>query len=291
MRDICWGDPIENSPEPGTLMVESRGDDSWEFVYPRLTLTIYEYFENAIDYWRAGKVKRAEQCYCLLIADYPEFIDAYHHLAILSDETEHEDEACTLWQHAVRIGLDVFPEAAKHNCSTLPWSFLGNRPFLRVYHALALKMMVSGRLDQALVYCINLLDWSPDDNQGVRALAVDCYFQLEQPEGVLDICRRFPDDGMEAILYGSALALIQLGQMEGARKRLIESINQFPLIARELVKDHHRKPRGFSPDYIALWSPEQAYLYWKEQGSYWRKTAGALDLVREVLNNLPDQED
>ena len=95
---------------------------------------------------------------------------------------------------------------------------------------------------------------------------------------------------MEGILYGRPLALIQLGEIERAREALAIAVENLPLVAQELVKQRHRKPKGLRLDSVALWSPEQAYLYWKEQGQYWKKTPGALDLLREVLDDLPAQE-
>ena len=67
MRDTWWDDPTQSSPPPGTLSVEPRGDDSWEFIYPRLTLTIYDFFEGAIGSWRVGDVEYAEHRYRRLL--------------------------------------------------------------------------------------------------------------------------------------------------------------------------------------------------------------------------------
>lgn len=95
---------------------------------------------------------------------------------------------------------------------------------------------------------------------------------------------------MEGVLYGRPLALYKLGEIEGAREALALAVYNLPLVAQELVKGRHRKPKDLSLDHVALWSPEQAYLYWMEQGRYWEETPGALDLLREVLDDLPDQE-
>ena len=135
------------------------------------------------------------------------------------------------------------------------------------------------------------MSWNPDDNQGIRVLAIDCYFQLEQPEQVLEICDLFPEDGLAEVLYGRSLALYQVGEFERARDAMALAIENVPLVAHELIKSSHRKPRGMRMDRVALWSPEQAYLYWKEQGRYWKKTAGALHLVRQVLADLPPSKD
>jgi len=253
-------------------------------------MTIYDVFEDAIESWRVGDIEYAEDRYRWLLSDYPEFIDVYHHLAMLLDETDRESEAFTLWQHTVQIGLERLPEAVRSGSGLLPWSFIDNRPFLRAYHGLALEILERGEVERALEAFLRLLAWNPNDNQGIRSLAVDCYFQLGQPEGVLEVCERFPEDGMEGVLYGRPLALYRLGEAERAREALAEAIEYLPLVAKELVKKSHRKPKGMCLDRVALWSPEQAYLYWKEQGRYWKQTPGALDLLREMLDDLPTME-
>ena len=290
MNNARWDDPTQTSPPAGALSVEPRGDESWEFDYPRLTQTIYDAFDGAIDSWNAGEVAYAEARYRQLLSDYPEFIDAYHHLAMLLDETGRAEEAFGLWQHAVELGLGYLPEAVRSGSGTLPWLFLDNRPFLRAYHGLALEFLERGRVEQALEAFLNLLAWNPNDNQGARALAVVCYFRLGRPEGVLEVSDRFTGDGMEDLLYGRPLALYKLGEVDRAREALAVAMEYLPLVARELVKKSHRKPKGLRLDSVALWSPEQAYLYWKERGRYWKEAPGALDLLREMLGELPAQE-
>jgi tetratricopeptide (TPR) repeat protein len=164
---------------------------------------------------------------------------------------------------------------------------IDNRPFLRAYHGLALEILERGEVEQALEVFLRLLAWNPNDNKGIRSLAVDCYFRLGKPEGALEICERFPGDGMEALLYGRPLALVQLGEVERARAALAEAVEYLPLVARELVKKWHRRPKDMRPNRITLGGEDQAYLYWKEQGRYWEETPGALDLLREVLDDLP----
>ena len=289
MSDTWWDDPTKAMPPPDALSVEPRGDDHWEFVYPRLTLTIYDVFEDAIEAWRVGDVEYAEGRYRRLLTDYPEFIDVYHHLAMLLDEAGRETEAFTLWQHVVKIGLECLPEEIRSGSGSLPWLFLDNRPFLRAYHGLALEILERGQVEQALEAFLRLLAWNPSDNQGVRALAVDCYFRLNKPNGVLEICELFPEDGMEGVLFGRPLALYQVGEIERTREMLAVAVEFLPSVARELTKTRHRKPKDMRPDSITFGGEDQAYLYWKVHGRYWEETPGALDLLREVLGDLPDQ--
>lgn len=141
-----------------------------------------------------------------------------------------------LWQHAVELGLECLPEAVRSGSGTLPWLFLDNRPFSRAYHGLALEILERGQVEQALESFLNLLTWNPNDNQGIRSLAIDCCFRLDQLEGALGICDRFPEDGMEGVFYGRPLALYKLGEIKQSREALALAVYNLPLVAQELVK-------------------------------------------------------
>ncbi len=124
---------------------------------------------------------------------------------------------------------------------------------------------------------------NPNDNQGIRAFAIDCYFRLGQPNNVLAVCKHYPNDTMEEVLYGRALALFQLHQERKARTALLKAVEFLPLIAEKLVKKTHRPPKNLNPHYISHGGKDQAYYYWKQNGRHWEKTNGALQLVASVL--------
>jgi tetratricopeptide (TPR) repeat protein len=219
-----------------------------------------------------GESGVAEKTYRRLIKDYPEFIDAYHHLAILLSETGREEEAFGAWQRAVAIGLDCLPGRFRMGEDLLPWGIHENRPFLRAFHALGLEYLNAGKIEGALEIMTNLLAMNPNDNQGVRGTAVGCNFTLNRPSDVLAICDTYPDDGMPELLYGRVLALHQLGRIREAEEALKMAFDVLPLAARELVKSRHRKPKEVHPGYITRGGADEAYYYWTEQGRHWKST-------------------
>jgi tetratricopeptide (TPR) repeat protein len=267
----------------GAIAVTRAGEQEWMFEYPRLSWEILEEFHEAIDAWRVGEFASAEEVYRQLIADYPEFIDACHHLALLLSDTGREAEAFQMWQETVAIGLDCLPEQFEIGRDLLPWYFLENRPFLRAYHGLGLEYLERGEIDEALEISNNMLAMNPNDNQGVRALVIDCNFFLNRPSDVLAVCDQYPGDGLEQVMYGRALALYQLGRRAEAEKALSEAIEFLPLVAKELVKSRHRKPKDLHPDRVTVGGADQAYWYWIDQGQHWKNTPGAIEFVRECL--------
>jgi tetratricopeptide (TPR) repeat protein len=267
----------------GAILVIQAGGAEWRFEYPRLSWDVMEEFHEALEYWRVGDVAVTEDMYRDLVDEYPEFIDVHHHLALLLNDTGRDEEAFQLWQEVVGLGLSCLPEEFEMGRDLLPWLILENRPFLRAYHGLGLEYLARGKTEKALEMFENILAMNPGDNQGVRALVVDCSFQLNRPKDVLVICNWYPDDGMEQLMYGRALALYQLGRRDEAAEALDDAIEFLPLVAKELTKKRHQRPKDLRRNYITYGGADQAYTYWMEQGQHWKNTPGAIEFVMECL--------
>jgi tetratricopeptide (TPR) repeat protein len=267
----------------GALSVKHMGEREWTFEYPRISWEIMEEFHEALEHWRVGDLAFAEEAYRELLDDYPEFIDVHHHLALVLDVTGRDEEALRIWQAVVAMGLECLPQEFEMGRDGLPWFVLENRPFLRAYHALGLEYLERGEVERALEMFENMLAMNPGDNQGVRALVIDCNLRLGRPREVLAICDQYPGDMMEQVVYGRPLALYQLGRRAEAEQALREAIEFLPLVARELVKRRHTEPEGLNPAYVTQGGADQAYFYWLDQGDNWKNTPGALQFVRDCL--------
>jgi tetratricopeptide (TPR) repeat protein len=240
-----------------------------------------EEFHEALEHWRVGDFTTAEAMYRELVDEYPEFVDVHHHLALLLEATGRGEQAFRLWQAVVELGSSCLPKEFEMGRDLLPWLILENRPFLRAYHSLGLEYLARGETERALEIFETILAMNPGDNQGVRALVVDCSFQLNRPQEVLAVCDQYPGDGMEQLMYGRVLALYQLGRREEASAALDDAIEFLPLVAKELVKKRHRKPKELRWDYVTYGGADQAYIYWVDQGQHWKKTPGAIAFVME----------
>jgi tetratricopeptide (TPR) repeat protein len=273
------------TPPLDSIRVVPISKTEWTFEYPRLDARAFDMFHEALEDFEAGNLRKAESDLRLLLEGFPEFIDAYHHLAVILVETRRHREARQDWEAAVEIGRSAFPKTFKRGRHKLPWEILDNRPFLRAYHSWGLQLLEEEAVAEALAVFNEILSMNPNDNQGIRALAIDCYLRLGQPNQVLAICKRYQNDTMEEVLYGRPLALFQLRQEREARTALIKAIEILPLVAKELMKKTHRPPKNLNPDYITHGGKDQAYYYWKQNGQHWEKTNGALQFVASVLAN------
>ena len=273
----------QSNSQEQTISLHQIGEHEWVFEFPRLTFEINEEFHKAIELWEEDDINQAEQRYRQLLTDYPEFIDVYHHLALLLDEAGHYCEAIQLWEQAVQIGLSAFPGSFLVGQDLLPWSYLDNRPFLRAYHGLGYDFFERRKFESALSIFNNILALNPSDHQGIRGPAINCNFHLKRPWEVLEISEHYPYDIMADVNYGRALALYQQGRRVDANAALHQAIDTSPLVGKELTKNRHRRPAKFYSDRVTIGGADEAYHYWLDYGKHWRNTLGAIDFVRYCL--------
>jgi len=260
--------------------LEDLGNKEWRFVeIPYETEMKFCDLLEARDF---GGVTPAEMERQLreLLHEAPNFIDVYHHLAMLLEQRGKVQEAQLLWQQAVNIGMQCFIEQFSSTGNKLEWGWLENRPFLRSYHSLGLQYMENGNTEMALSIFRTILSLNPGDNQGVRALVVDCCLKLKMYKDVLAVCKDSQDDHMAETIYGRVLALIALNRMAQAEKALRQAVAILPLVAAELVKARHMRPRNMDEGRYTVGGADQAWYYWRDVRKYWEEVPGAIEFVR-----------
>jgi len=67
------------------IRVNRVGEHEWAFEYPRLTMEAMDGLDEAIEHYRSGDYASAKIQFNGLVNKFPEFIDAYHHLALTLD--------------------------------------------------------------------------------------------------------------------------------------------------------------------------------------------------------------
>ena len=263
--------------------LEDIGNKEWRFV--EIPYEMEMKFNDLLDARDFGSVTPAEMERQLreLLHEAPNFIDVYHHLAMLLDQRGKSQEAQLLWQQAVNIGMQCFIEQFSSTGNKLEWGWLENRPFLRSYHSLGLQYMESGNTEMALSIFKTILSLNPGDNQGVRALVVDCCLKLKMYKDVLTVCKDSQADHMAETIYGRVLALVALKQLAKAEKAFRQAVAVLPLVAAEIVKARHPRPRNMDEGRYTVGGADQAWYYWQEAGNYWEEVPGAIDFVREGL--------
>ncbi len=258
----------------------------WKFVYPAIHDDLMNEFHTGCESYEEGNLDEAEMAFRAVLAQMPDHLDAIHHLAMVLSKRGLLAEARDLWEQTNRIGRKALPQEFKLGRDRLEWGWLENRPFLRCLHGLALAKYDDGEIGEALALFQELLSLNPNDNQGVRAVAVGALFRLGRFEDALEITRRYPDDAISETLYGRALALFRLGQYQEANVALREAIEYLPLVSKELLKMRHRLPKKAMPDAVTMGGADEAYYYWEHFGPFWEEDTEALEWLRKTVRQV-----
>ncbi|MFQ5652511.1 MAG: tetratricopeptide repeat protein [bacterium] len=265
------------------ITLEQVAEGQYRFHYPNFVNQLDDMIFDAVDLMDADEYVKAKDILHSIIDTFPEHMDAMHHLAVCLKEQGEFQVAFNLWQQAVDVGLKCFPHDVPISDMRLEWGWLENRPFLRAYESLGVDLYEQDRLDEALDVFNHILSLNPNDNQGIRALAIKANFDLERPQEVLDICDRFPEDALADTFYGRLLALYQLNRLDRMEQTLKEAIEFLPVIAQELVKKRHTEfDNLLEPEFDD--EQEEAIYYWENYGQYWRETKGAIKFLKDGLS-------
>jgi tetratricopeptide (TPR) repeat protein len=260
-----------------------REPHEWIICEPKCVDDMMEQFNAGCEALDLGESDEAEKTFRGILKKCPIHIDALHHLSIVVNGRGQEIEAYLLDKEAVSIGLDALGTKFDFRKDKLLWGFLDNRPFLRAYHGLALHLLKRKERDQGREILERLVATNPNDNLGARLILPEVYFETKDPESVVSLAARYPDDVSPELRYGAVLALVKMNRIPEATRLAEQTIPNARHIALELVKDQHRRPLHSSPWGIALGSPEEAWEYWSRYGKFWANTAEALALVRGLI--------
>jgi tetratricopeptide (TPR) repeat protein len=268
------------------LTLERVGPREWQFHASAAYRKATDRFYTGCERLEEGRVPEALAIFRDLLQRYPGHLDVRNTLARQYEETGEFDRAKALLQEAVALGRQAFPPTFRAG-DLLEWGWLENRPFLRCLCSLGLVYEREGRLEDAWAIYRELLSLNPNDNQGVRALAVTVLLALKRPDEVIKVCAAYPEDMMPEIAYGRALALFQLGRDTDAAHALQEAIQWLPLVAKELLKPRHRRPKSAMPGFITMGGADEAYDYWQRNGRFWEETDSALSWLAKMVRATP----
>lgn len=242
---------------------EFDGEVQGEFVWGSGRNHIFEMFYNTSKHTNPGLfLEELDQ----IIELDPQFIDAHNGFAFWEFENKNYGNAKGFFEQALKIGNNVIP---KNFSGQILWGVIDNRPFLRAMHGIGLCHLFTANFEKALRIFNKILGYNPDDNQGIRALAIECNFALGRFNGILGICMQYADDGMPDVLYGKVFAYYRLKQIEKAREALKVAARYSPLVGQELLKKRHKSPINSDPGYITSGGTDEAYDYWERLGRYW----------------------
>jgi len=197
---------------------------------------LFDRFYEAQETLNEGYVSEAEAMLKKIIKKDAQFIDAYNTLGFLEMFYKSYEKSLRIFRQAYKIGDKLIPQDFS---GKITWSALENRPFLRAMQGLGVTYLETGKFRKADGIFAKMLHYNPNDNQGIRALAIQCNLALKNYSRVLSICHDYPDDTMADTLYGWVLALYSVDKKNEAEEKLNRAIEILPLVAEELTREIH----------------------------------------------------
>ena len=235
-----------------------------------------EAVEDLIDEaWETNSPARRAAFARQALARDPDAIDAYVALALCVETTA---ERIALLREAVRIGERVWALELKRPRQSHFWSDIDTRPFMRAMHNLALALWNRGARDEAAAFADRLLRLNPNDNQGIRFLALAWHPVLGNWEKVEKILKRYDGDIRTEYLYARCLDAFRRG--EDPKAQLAEAIETNPHVPALLL--NRRNGPEWSGDSVAFGSEEEAAAYAAYNRPAWEAVPHALDWLRRA---------
>ena len=242
-----------------------------------------EAFDTGLEYHWIERYDAAEPFFREAVRLCEVHLDAWHHLALICDRTERSEEAFELWIHAFDLGRATLPDEFRIGQDVLEYEVVENRPFLRVTHATGLAYMHRNEPWPASDVFEFLLAVCPGDNLVARRPLAACYFDIDYPDGVLDLCEEYGPDYYPHLWYARPLALFLQGKKKRARLALKRALRRSPRIGRMLLEEYPEVPDEWHAGRYPLGSDAEAFEYWYQWGPYWDLTEGALDFLEETV--------
>lgn len=217
----------------------------------------------------------------------PDCVDAY---VLMAEDAATDREALDLYRQATAIGRRVLGEEAFQK-NAGKFLFLPETwPYLRALFGLAQMEWVLGHRDQALNDYQELLRLDPNDQNGVRILAVSGYIEAGRDADAEAILNGYPDEAYRTdwVYTRALLQFRKEGDSPAARKLLTKAqevnphVPDFMLAVRQLPLD--------LPNYVSDGDEDEAVAYAANFLLAWRASAGAISWLRSH-SELSEPED
>ena len=258
-----------------TITLEINGDGA-VFRYPSGYDDVVDEFDDLLDRQEAGWLDESRYLHALeeLVARHPWFIDGHAHIGNSLFDQGKLERALSAYERGYSLGTAVLPAGFDQR---IKWSDLGNRPFLRAAHGVALSRLQLNRRTEAILTLEKMLGWNPDDHQGVRFVIGSEYLRAGEEEKAMSFFET--DTEYPPYRYEMALLLLRQGRHVEAATSLRRGFVENGYIAEVLCGNPHPLPAGIWHG-ISWAEPATAMDYVLDYGRLWHATQGAVAFLR-----------
>lgn len=165
--------------------------------------------------------------------------------------TEDVNKAKELYKLAISEAKKQFDESFD-----IAWAFAENRPYLRALFVYGVWQFEKGNFKEANSYFSKLLKLNPNDNQGVRYIAVSTLLHLQKYKEAQQILHDYKDQNDPIIIYLFVYLQKLQNLIQGEMRELLE-VNPFAL----RLLDDKPVPQAFPKSAaVAAGSEEEAQI-------------------------------
>jgi tetratricopeptide (TPR) repeat protein len=234
------------SSEPAAQMIEYFAA---QLAASRVSDAVDAAQEIMFDAWECEDPRKRINMARKALKTSPDCADAY---VLLAEETASTPEqAIDLYAQGVAAGERALGPAAFAEDVGMFWGLLETRPYMRSRLGLALALWDAGRFDEAVSHAESMLGLNPNDNQGVRYVALNWLQQLGRDADADGLLRRYKDDcGTEWAFPAALAAFRRSGDRAAARKALTRAVDANPHVV-DFLLGHKKLPKAL-PAYVVV---------------------------------------
>lgn len=207
---------------------------------------------------------------------------------ILAELTDSVSEALPLYEQGVAAGRRALADEWDWlQDEDAFWGYLPTRPFLRALAGLADALWGIGRREEAAERYFELLTLNPNDNQGIRDVAVPRLMEMGRNDDARRILKQYADCDDCFTAYNLALLEFrERGDCAKSKKLLKKALRSNEHVPSYLVSNQMLPPRR--PDSYSWESPEEAQIYVDLAQRAWKTTPGAIAWLRGAWSPTED---
>lgn len=207
---------------------------------------------------------------------------------ILAELTDSVSEALPLYEQGVAAGRRALADEWDWlQDEDAFWGYLPTRPFLRALAGLADALWGIGRREEAAERYFELLTLNPNDNQGIRDVAVPRLMEMGRNDDARRILKQYADCDDCFTAYNLALLEFrERGDCAKSKKLLKKALRSNEHVPSYLVSNQMLPTRR--PDSYSWESPEEAQIYVDLAQRAWKTTPGAIAWLRGAWSPTED---
>lgn len=213
----------------------------------------------------------------------PNCADAY---VLLAEYANTLPEALELYEQGVAAGERALGTKGFQEYEGHFWGVLETRPYMRARAGLADCLWSTGRRDEAVEHCREMLRLNPNDNQGLRYRLASMLLDLQRHDELERLLKAYEDDDSAEWEFARALlAFRREGDSSRARKVLLAATKVNPHVPVYLAR---MKPMpSQAPEYFTRGDEDEAICYAAQFLPAWKETPGAAAWLRSTLKLAP----